>query len=139
MKTLEEKIAEAVQAIAELDKENAALGRHDVNEDVYLMVQEYVTKDPENGLYEAHKKYVDVQYIIEGKENIFVTPVSTLKEEKAYSEEIEAAFYAQPERATQVMLTSGGYVVLYPEDAHMPGMKEGENSKVRKIVGKVRI
>lgn len=138
-KTLEEKIAAAWNVIKNLNHAELEPGRHEINEDSYFMVQTYEPKSAEGGKFEAHEKYVDIQYLIEGTECIYVAPISTLELEDAYKEEIDAAFYKKPERATKVVLTAGGYVVLYPEDAHLPGIKADEASVVKKIVGKVRI
>lgn len=41
--------------------------------------------------------------------------------------------------ADQVTLRSGCFVLLFPEDAHMPGMELGEPTRVRKIVLKIAV
>lgn len=103
------------------------------------MVQEYKTKAADVARHEAHKKYVDIQWIVEGKERIDVAPVSVMEVEEPYSEETDVMFFREPQQATQVVLTAGGYVVLYPEDSHKPGMTVDDQVTVKKIVGKVRV
>lgn len=139
MKTLAEKIAEALEIINGLDQEKLEVGKYPVNDDFYYMVQEYTSKEPDTARYEAHEKYVDIQYVISGIESIRITPVSALTVKEPYKEEKDVVFFEAPERAAEAVLTGGSYVVLYPEDAHQPGVRVGEPVTVRKIVGKVRV
>ena len=43
------------------------------------------------------------------------------------------------EDTAKFVLTTGGYAILYPADAHKPGVRVGESVPVKKMVGKVRI
>lgn len=139
-KTLAEKINEAVDIIINLDFDHLEIGRYDVDEDFFYLVQSYETKPLEAGRHEAHKAYVDIQYIISGKERIDIAPAAIMEVEEEYNEEKDIVFFKEPECATKVVLTDGGYAVLYPTDSHKPGLRAGEEAvAVRKIVGKVRI
>lgn len=138
-KTLRQKIDEAIEIIKNVKFDELELGRHDVNEDFYYNLQSYESKAFETTRYEAHRKYVDVQFIVEGMERIDIAPVSALEVEEDYQEEREALFLKAPERAASIVLNAGGYVVLYPEDAHRPCIAAGAPGSVKKIVGKVRI
>lgn len=138
-KTLEEKINESIAVIEGLDKERLELGKHVVNDDFFYLVQEYETKAPEVARHEAHEKYVDIQYMIQGKEQIDIAPAEKMEVSEPYNADRDIVFFAEPKQATHVVLTDGGYVVVYPEDSHKPGIRVGETAKVRKIVGKVRI
>ena len=138
-KTLNEKINESIAVIEGLDKNNLELGKHVVNEDFFYLVQEYETKAPETARHEAHEKYVDIQYMIQGKEQIDIAPAEKMEVEEPYNADRDVVFFKEPEQATHVVLTDGGYAVLYPADSHKPGLRVGEPAKVRKIVGKVRI
>ena len=138
-KTLNEKINESIAVLEGLDKENLELGKYVVNEDFFYLVQEYETKDPEIARHEAHEKYVDIQYMIQGKEQIDIAPAEKMEVEEPYNADRDVVFFKEPEQATHVVLTDGGYAVLYPADSHNPGPRVGKAAKVRKIVGKVRI
>ncbi|MCI7262941.1 MAG: YhcH/YjgK/YiaL family protein [Clostridium sp.] len=138
-KTLNEKINESIAVLEGLDKENLELGKYVVNEDFFYLVQEYETKDPEIARHEAHEKYVDIQYMIQGKEQIDIAPAEKMEVEEPYNADRDVVFFKEPEQATHVVLTDGGYAVLYPADSHKPGLRVGKAAKVRKIVGKVRI
>ena len=139
-KSLTERINEAVELITNLDFDNLAIGRHDVNDDFFYIVQEYETKPLEAGRHEAHKEYVDIQYIISGKERIDVTAAASMEVDVPYDETTDLVFFKEPEQAANIILTDGGYAILYPADSHKPGLRVGnEPVAVRKIVGKVRV
>ena len=58
------------------------VGRHEISGDeIYAMVFKYDTKDAELNKLEAHKKYIDIQYVAEGKENV---GVSTLDKQNVF-------------------------------------------------------
>lgn len=138
-KALSERIKEAVRYLESLNFDELEQGKIVVNDDFFVLVQSYDTKLPEQVRFEAHKKYVDIQYIVEGKELMEVAPVNALEVDEPYSEEKDIAFYKPLEQAATVVLTSGGYVVFYPEDAHRPGICAGEITTNKKFVGKVRV
>ena len=138
-KTLEQKIAEALEVIEKIEFENTELGKYEVDEDFYYLVQKYESKDPAVARHEAHKKYVDIQYVVEGKEAIDIAPAMFMEVEEEYDENRDVVFFKEPKQATRFVLTDGGYAILYPEDSHKPGVRVGEAATVKKIVGKVRI
>lgn len=139
-KSLSDRIQEGLQIIEGLDLENIALGKYVVNENFYYVVQEYETKDVSEARYEAHKQYVDIQYMVAGKEAIGIAPTAELAVEQEYDVETDVMFLEAPKQSAQAVLSAGGYVILYPQDAHRPGVKAGEKPvKVRKVVGKVRV
>ena len=58
------------------------LGRHDLDGDAcFALVQTYETKPHEGAKFEAHRKYIDVQFIHRGRETILWAPLSSMKEE----------------------------------------------------------
>ena len=58
---------------------------------------------------------------------------------ESYNPERDVEFYKDVEDATKIVLTDGAYVIIYPTDAHNPGMCGVEPSEVKKIVAKIRI
>lgn len=139
MKTLQEKIDAALEVMKNVNFDEMELGKHVVNDDFFMLIQKYDSKEPEVMRHEAHKKYVDIQYVVEGKECIEIAPVSVMEVDEPYSEERDVVFFKDTAQAAKVVLTDGGYAILYPEDSHKPGMRVGESVPVKKIVGKVRI
>lgn len=138
-KTLAKKIKDALDVIKSINVEEVELGRYEVNDDFFYMVQEYESKTEDEMKWEAHKKYVDIQYIACGEEKVYIAPTSIMEVSEEYSEQRDVIFFKDIKQAATAVLTSNGYVVLYPEDAHKPGLAVDEPKIVKKIVGKVRI
>jgi len=110
-------------------------------ERVFGMLQSYDTKIPKETVpFEGHRKYIDIQYVIEGKETIFWTPTDGLTPTTPYDETTDIWFcQSTREGATPVALNVGQLVVLFPEDAHAPTHCVGTPMHVRKIVMKVSV
>lgn len=106
--------------------------------DVYAMHQVYATEPEEGRLYENHNVYIDVQFVLEGTETIRVTDVSDLKPTTDYMPDTDATLYELGD-GTDVKLGSGDFVVLYPQDAHVPKLMTGSPAEVKKIVVKVKM
>jgi len=90
----------------------------------------------EEGLLEAHRKYIDIQYVISGKEEMGFKPVADCKQVKeAYSAEKDIAFYSDaPEQ--WIPVPPGSFIIFFPEDAHAPLIGEGD---ILKAVVKVAV
>ena len=118
-----------------------ALGRHDLDgDDCFALVQTYETKPLEKAKFEAHRKYIDVQFIQSGRETILWAPLATMKEETmAYSEEKEAALWKLVPDVTPLRMSAGHFAILYPEDAHAPCIEWEKPEQVFKVVVKVAV
>lgn len=138
-KTLQEKITEALAFMENVKFDEMELGKHVINDDFFLLVQAYDSKEPDAARFESHKNYVDIQYVVEGKESIEIAPVTVMEVSEAYIPERDVEFYEDKEDAAKFVLTTGGYAILYPADAHKPGVRVGASVPVKKMVGKVRI
>jgi YhcH/YjgK/YiaL family protein len=113
------------------------LGRHELSDDgVYANVEEYTTKDSSH--FEVHRKYIDIQYLVRGKEYIYVSPYEPGKQTEisAYDEAKDIEFFDKEEYGKQ-LLSSENFLVFFPSDAHQPCMKVDTNEIVRKVVVKV--
>jgi len=122
------------QNLAELEK-----GRYELEgADLFVNVDEYVTRNEEDVLFEAHKKYADIQFLVSGEEKIGVMPLETTTVAIPYNEEKDIMFLTA-EKENYRIAKPGKFFLFFPEDAHRPTVKSAENSPVRKIVVKVRI
>lgn len=120
-------------------QEDLADGSYEIDSDrIFASVQSYRTKpQSEESRFEAHKKYIDVQYIVSGIEKIRWADLKTLTEtEERYSKGQDIAFYSG-NASFDFVLTKGSFLLLYPQDAHMPGLSADKDSNVRKIVFKI--
>lgn len=117
------------------------LGRHDIDgDDCFALVQTYETKPMEKAKFEAHRKYIDVQFINSGRETILWAPLASMKEETmAYSEEKEAALWKLVPDVTPLHMSAGHFAILFPEDAHAPCIEWVKPEQVFKVVVKVAV
>ena len=117
-------------------------GRVEIDGDrVFALVQSYQTVAPGDPvLCEAHRKYVDVQYVAAGREVIGWASADHLTVTEAYDEAKEAWFGAIPVADTTfVRLAAGELAVLCPTDGHAPRLAAGAPAGVKKIVVKVAV
>ena len=117
-------------------------GRTDIDgETVYAMVQSYESREwGEEHLFEAHRQYIDIQYVVSGHEIIGWLFGDRLTSTVEYDGEIEAWLNRLPVKGmTSVRLSTGQLAVLYPSDAHAPGLADGAPSMVKKIVVKIAV
>ncbi len=119
---------------------NMKSGAYDINPRVKAIVSEYETKIVNELGFEAHRDYIDIQYLISGKEIINSLPLEYLKEIKPYNKEKDAAFYEEVEVKPQELLLGNGYfAILFPQDGHMPQLCVNKPEKVKKVVIKVKL
>jgi len=108
-------------------------------DNLFATVSEYTTKNTEDAKFEGHKKYIDIQYVAEGAELIGIAPESQVtKITDQYNSENDIAFFAVG-KITEFKATPDRFFIFLPSDIHRPGIKAGENAKVRKVVVKVKI
>jgi YhcH/YjgK/YiaL family protein len=116
-----------------------ALGRFDIDEDnCFALVQSYTTKPAAQATFEAHERYIDIQFIQAGQEALLWAPRAELKITQPYSSEKDVAFYATPAWTTSINLTAGEFAIFFPDDGHAPGIEFGGATTVRKTVIKIR-
>ena len=136
---MEKKLERALEIIEDLDWETVECGTYTVDDDIFYMVQEYETKYPQEARYEAHEKYVDIQYIVKGEERMEFADAAKLKVDESYNAEKDVVFFKEPKEIDAFIVSAGDYRIFYPEDAHRPGLCVDKPSKVKKIVVKVRL
>ena len=128
------RVYEALKFLVETDLSATELGKYELTDDIYYMVQEYDTKP--KTVSEVHEKYIDIQLVLSGEEVIGVAPIECEKELVDAKPEKDVWHYTCD---TQPMtLRAGEFMVLYPSDIHMPSATLGDPAAVRKVVVKVK-
>lgn len=117
------------------------LGRHDLDgDDCFALVQTYETKPQEKALFEAHRKYIDVQFIQSGRETILWAPLASMAEETmAFDQSKDAALWKLVPDTTAIHVSAGHFAILFPEDAHAPCIEWDQPETVFKVVVKVAV
>lgn len=133
---LHQKFKEAFDYISRIDIHALPVGRHDIDDSMYVLVQEYMTKPKADGKWEAHRRYIDLQYVVQGAEGMGYANIHDLEQGEYIPEKDFLPLFGEGE---QIALRSGYFVLLFPEDAHMPSMALGESKPARKIVVKIAV
>ena len=127
--------------ILSTDFSTLELGRVELQgKDLFANVQEYETRSVEESFFEAHRKYIDIQFLASGSEKIGWNQAKSLSELEAYNSESD--FHKLSGESAQTVTIGGRTAcILFPEDAHEPCLNaiEGKKEKVRKICMKVKI
>lgn len=98
-----------------------------------------LTSKPESDcIFEAHKNFLDLHYIVEGVEGIATADVTTLEEKTPYEESKDIGFY-QGDADGIYYLKPGQFMVCWPSDAHKVAVMQDSPALIRKIVVKIRI
>ncbi len=134
---LSDGIALGLRFLAEASPETLAPGRHTLDGSrVYVNVMTYDT-EPKAPVFEAHRRYIDIQCVLRGTERMEAALLNTLAETQSYDDAGDYALYEG--RGVSFTAPAGTVIIFYPEDAHAPGLLSGEPSRILKAVVKVAI
>ena len=111
------------------------------SEDFYYVLTTYNTSNSiEEKPTEAHRKFIDLQYILYGEEKIgyadYSSPKMLLKD---YNGDNDIELFKRIEGESFFVLKKGMYAVFFPEDVHRPGLTNKETRGVRKIIFKIPV
>ena len=89
---------------------------------------------------EAHRAYIDVMYMVDGEENIYVKPTDRVRTvTRPYDAAGDALLAKLDGDETAVRLQPGQFIVLFPQDAHCPARQAGAPGTVHKLIGKLAV
>lgn len=132
-------ISECIHYIYNNSANNMPLGKYLVNENgIYVLLQEYYTKNPFECEWESHKKYVDFQVVLSGEEDICIAELSHMQQ--GVYDDSNDFLISFGESKKRITLRKGMGVILFPEDVHMPCLhSKNKPSKIRKAVFKIPV
>jgi YhcH/YjgK/YiaL family protein len=97
---------------------------------------EYTTKDFNMALFEGHRKFIDIHYVLEGTEEIGITQIEAVKPNMDYNAEGDYQLF-DGQVHERVTLAAGEFLILYPHETHVTaGIINGNATDVKKIVFK---
>ena len=132
-------VRKAFEYLRTQDLRKLSDGKHEIDGDrVFVLMQSYTTKPEIEARLEAHRKYLDIQVVLEGREVMYWAPIEGLDADGAYSDERDVIFYKGSVPGA-LALTAGCFAVFYPQDGHKPCCHWGAPAAVRKAVFKVRL
>ena len=136
-----ERFEKSFDFIKKACEENLSVGKYEIDgKNIYAMVQEYNSKAPEDAKFEAHKNYIDIQYIISGTEKMEAVDIAYATAKTEYNAEKDVTFFENAEEVTESIFTDEGFAIFFPHDVHRPGMAIDSGSQpMRKIVVKIKV
>src|SRR5687768_3963193 len=124
-----------IRAIARGDAHKVDLGSG-----TFAIEQVYETKNRSEGFFESHRKYIDLQVIVEGEELMEVVDAAFITVNQAYQDERDLITYLDAANASHLRLVAGQAAVFFPVDVHMPTLRLNPSaSLVRKTVVKIPV
>jgi len=127
----------AFETIHQTDLSTLAIGRIELDgENLFAMVQQYDSKPIEQGIWEAHRRYMDLQMVIQGTERIGYTYIDRLAQGEY---DANKDFFPLFGAGDFLTLQPGNFILLLPQDAHMPGIAVTTPAPVMKLVIKIAV
>jgi biofilm protein TabA len=135
--SLHPRIKPAFDYLLHTDLATLSIGRHEINGEIlYAMLQQYTSKPREQAAWEAHRRYIDLQVVLQGVELIGYANIDHLTQGEYNAEKDFLPLFGEGDFLT---LQNGNFSLLFPQDAHLPGIAIAAPGPVRKIVIKIRI
>ena len=114
--------------------------RIDLAGGAFVMEQVYHAKPRAEVFFESHRKYIDVQVIVEGAERMEVEGIDRLIVLLPYMEERDLIKYADTTTASHLAMPTGNVAIFFPVDGHLSTLQpELGPLLVRKAVVKVPV
>lgn len=133
---LGEKYRIALEYLQKTDLKSTPNGKYSIKgEEIFAIVQEYTTKPESEGRLEAHRKFTDIQYIVEGEEKLGYAHIDDFSATTEFDTEKDIIFGTG--KASFIQAKEGDFLLFAPQDAHMPCICADEPSKVKKVVIKI--
>lgn len=113
-------------------------GKHPIDGDnAYASVTEAPSKELDKAGWESHRKYIDLQYVIKGKERIDAVNIDKATVTKPYDETKDGAAYTA--EGTSYIAEPGTFFLFFPQDVHRPNIKVAGYDVVKKMVIKIKV
>lgn len=104
-----------------------------------VRVQCYKTKAQEEKKFEGHKKCIDIQYMVKGKETIYWANTDGMVPCTEYNVGNDHLSYADADISSPIRLKGGQFAIFLPDDAHKTGCVLGEAEDIVKLIVKVQL
>lgn len=138
-KHLGPKFITAFRYLTETNFSEVIKGKYEIDgTDVIAIVNEYDTVPASGEQMEAHKKYIDVQYIVSGEELIGHDFLQQQEPSKAYDDASDYWLFGDKPSFFSHM-KKGMFAIFYPTDLHMPNIQVQGAAPVKKVVMKVSV
>jgi biofilm protein TabA len=112
-------------------------GRHVIDGDrLYVSIDYKEGRGRDAARLEAHRRYIDIQFTIDGTEEIGWVPVQDCARPNGLFDETKDIRFYEDRPATWVSVPPGQFAIFFPEDAHAPLAGRG---LLKKAIAKVAL
>lgn len=133
------KFIKAFEYLAQTDFNALEKGKYEIDgKNIFAIVNEYDTVDPSGERMEAHRKYIDIQYIVRGAELIGHDLLLQKTPSRAYDEPTDFMLFEE-RPAFFTKLEQDQFAIFFPSDLHMPNLRIDEPIPVKKVVVKISV
>ena len=133
----DEKLTAIVEFLKAHPAETLADGRHELSLGIYANVSTGPVRD--SGDFEAHRKYADLQLMVEGSEIMEWAHLNDMTNATDYSESNDCQFFAcQPAATSALKVYPGYFAIFYPQDGHKP-LIHLDHDASRKVIFKIPV
>lgn len=135
---LADRLMAAFRFLQSHDPATAQLGKVEIDgQQVFALIQNYDSKVRSAGFWEAHRQYIDVQYVAAGEELMGYVNLSHVN---AGEYDASRDFLPAHGEGNFLRMPAGTFIILTPQDVHMPGLAVNDQPQpVKKVVVKVAV
>lgn len=131
------RFAAAFRYLRTTDLQNLADGEHEIDgRKLFVSVASTPGRGRAGAKLEAHRKYIDIQFVIRGSDDIGLKPTAECRDvELDYDDGHDCSLFRDAP-TNWVHVPTGSFTIFYPDDGHAP---LGTSEPVKKAVVKVQI
>ena len=121
----------AIEFLLRPDLAKLPVEKYEIDGDrVFAMVTKGPGRKKENALLEIHEKYIDIQVVLAGTDEMGWKPTASCKHSAGeYDKESDIQFFKDTSDAW-IPVERRCFAIFFPQDAHMPLISEGQLHKV---------
>jgi YhcH/YjgK/YiaL family protein len=140
-RTLTPNLRTAIDWLAGKDLKALELAKFEISgTDVFAIPQSYQTKAESAAKWESHRRYIDIQIMVDGSERMDVADLSTMSDATVYDEKKDAILFSGTTGTSlPLVVNEGQFAIFFPHDAHRPTVAVDAPTTIRKVVLKVAV
>ncbi|MEG0493756.1 MAG: YhcH/YjgK/YiaL family protein [Clostridia bacterium] len=132
-------VKEALRYLLTLQKDKLPAQSYTLGESgVFVNFANTVTSPESERVFEAHEKYADLHFVVEGTERIDLGWTKSMQQSKPYEEADDTALY-QGTPHTRSVMTVGEFLLCMPGEAHRVLVAPNESAPIQKAIAKIPV
>lgn len=115
-------------------------GRYELDgaDEAFVNIVVFTTKERDEAQFETHRIYADIHVPLQGEEIIEVKDAADLPDTTPYDEADDIAFQGNGALGAPCRLSPGAFLLVMPEDSHMPGVAADKPAPLKKAIFKIK-